>query len=94
MEPAFRDGDWLIVDRRAFRGRRPMVGEVVVARDPDVAGRWLVKRVSGVEDDGRIDVRGDNAAESRDSRAFGAVAAAEVEGLVRWRYWRSRRREG
>lgn len=91
MEPAFRDGDWLIVDRGAFRERRPRVGEVVVVRDPELSGRWLVKRISGVEDDGRFDVRGDNAAESRDSRAFGLVAPTEVEGLLRWRYWRSRR---
>ena len=94
MEPAFRDGDWLIVDRGAFRERGPRTGEVVVVRDPALARRRLVKRIFGVEDDGRIDVRGDNVAESRDSRAFGLVAAAEVEGLVRWRYWRSRRREG
>lgn len=94
MEPALRDGDWLVIQRAAFRARGPWVGEVVVVRDPELAGRWLVKRVHRVEDDGRIDVRGDNVAESRDSRAFGPVAATEVEGLVRWRYWRSRRRQG
>lgn len=88
MEPAFRDGDWLIVDRAAFRGRRPRVGEVVVVRDPEVAARWLVKRVWRVDADGRLDVRGDNTVESRDSRAFGTVAASEVEGRVCWRYWR------
>ena len=90
MEPAFRDGDWLIVDRAAFRAGSPRVGEVVVVRDPELAGRWLVKRVWRVEADGRLDVRGDNAAESRDSRAFGPVAISAVEGRVRWRYWRGR----
>ena len=90
MEPAFRDGDWLIADRAACRARSPQVGDLVVVRDPELAGRWLVKRVSRVEADGRLDVRGDNAAESRDSRAFGPVAISAVEGRVRWRYWRGR----
>lgn len=91
MEPAFCGGDWLIVDRAAFRGRAPRAGEVVVVRDPEVATRWLVKRVWRVDADGWLDVRGDNTAESRDSRAFGLVGVLEVEGRVRWRYWRGRR---
>lgn len=88
MEPALHHGDWLIVERAALCGRSPMVGEVVVVRDPELATRWLVKRVWRVEADGRLELRGDNAAESRDSRVFGPVAASEVAGRVRWRYWR------
>ena len=90
MEPAFRNGDWLIIDRAACRARSPEVGDVVVVRDPELATRWLVKRIFRVEPDGRVDVRGDNAAESRDSRAFGPVAVSAVAGRVRWRYWRGR----
>ena len=92
MEPAFRGGDCLIIDRSVFKARRPRVGEVVVVRDPELAVQWLVKRVWRVAGDGQLDVRGDNAAESRDSRDFGLVPASRVEGLVRWRYWRMQRR--
>ena len=92
MEPAFRGGDCLIVDRLVFKTRGPRVGEVVVVRDPELAVQWLVKRVWRVAGDGQLDVRGDNAAESRDSRDFGLVPASRVEGLVRWRYWRMQRR--
>lgn len=46
MEPALRDGDWLVV--RTAR-RLPRLGELVVVRDPESAGRLLVKRVGEVE---------------------------------------------
>ena len=88
MEPAFRDGDWLIVDRTALKKRCPRMGDVVVVRDPEWAVPWLVKRVWRVADDGQLELRGDNPAASRDSRNFGLVPASRVEGLVRWRYWR------
>ncbi len=91
MEPAFRGGDCLIVDRSVLKARRPRAGDVVVVRDPELAVRWLVKRVWRVADDGQLDLRGDNAAESRDSRDFGLVPPSGVAGLVRWRYWRTQR---
>lgn len=86
MLPAYRPGDWLIVDTRAFRNRLPRAGEVVVARDPRHATRKLIKRVKSVDIHGNIWLEGDNAAASTDSRHFGAVE--QVIGLVRWRYRR------
>ena len=84
MLPTYRPGDWLLVDTRAFRGRLPRVGEVVVARDPRHSTRKLIKRVKSVDDQGNIWLEGDNAAMSTDSRHFGAVE--QVVGLVRFRY--------
>ena len=86
MLPAYRPGDWLLVDTRAFAGRMPRVGEVVVARDPRHATRRLIKRVKSVDIHGNIWLEGDNPAASTDSRHFGAVE--QVIGLVRWRYRR------
>lgn len=46
MRPALEPGDRVLVDRRAYRGRAPARGEVVLARDPTEPSRDLVKRVA------------------------------------------------
>ncbi|MBI2765855.1 MAG: nickel-type superoxide dismutase maturation protease [Chloroflexi bacterium] len=86
MVPTLAPGDYLIADRRAYRARVPRVGDIVLARDPREAARTLVKRVAAA-DGGRVDLRGDNAGQSTDSRAFGRVEPGAVIGRVRWRYW-------
>ncbi|MFY9716688.1 MAG: S26 family signal peptidase [Thermoplasmata archaeon] len=48
MLPALRPGDRLLVDRHAYRGRAPHVGEIVVVADPEEPSRWLVKRVARI----------------------------------------------
>jgi len=90
MAPAYLPGDWLVVDRWAYRRRPPRPGEVVVARDPRDSSKLLLKRVAAVEADGRVWVEGDNAAASTDSRAFGAVGREALVGRVVRRYWRRR----
>ncbi|HTT73964.1 MAG TPA: S26 family signal peptidase [Thermoplasmata archaeon] len=81
MAPALRPGDRLVLDRGAYRTRRPAVGEVVVLVDPDDPGRWLVKRVAGVDPAaGTVDVRGDAGDVSRDSRRFGPVPVERIVG--------------
>jgi nickel-type superoxide dismutase maturation protease len=86
MEPALRDGDWVIVDRRAYRVRVPRAGEVVVASDPRLPAREVVKRVGHYGDEGAW-LQGDNPGASTDSRAFGYVRAELLLGRVAWRYW-------
>ena len=91
MEPAFRSGDRVLVNRLAYRRRAPRAGDVVVLRDPERRGRVLLKRIATAPDDtvagpSRIYVLGDNAAESRDSRAFGAVAENEIIGKAWLKY--------
>jgi len=81
MLPALRPGDRLLVDPGAFRGRFPKAGEVVVVDDPEGRVRWLVKRVAAVDaPGGTIEVRGDAADRSRDSRHFGPVPLRAVVG--------------
>lgn len=87
MAPSLQSGDWLLADPKAFRGQGPQVGQLVLVPDPRQPTRLLVKRVGAVHADGRLDVRGDAADASTDSRAFGAVDPAGVEGQPWFRYW-------
>ena len=97
MAPTLLPGDCLYVDRGAYRESPPARGDVVVVRDPEVPRRFLVKRVTFVPgqpplpDAPRVPPRsvyvlGDNLAESRDSRKFGAVPLELVVGRVWFRY--------
>jgi phage repressor protein C with HTH and peptisase S24 domain len=85
MEPALRDGDWLIVDRRG--SARP--GSVVVARDPRAVGRIIVKRVREVGTDSQLLLESDHPAHS--DEMIGPVDQADVIGTVLFRYWTVRR---
>jgi signal peptidase I len=93
MLPAYKPKERLLVNRLAYLRRGPSVGDVVVIRDPDRPTRYLIKRVAAVrEGDGgrgsgaRYDVRGDNAADSRDSRHFGLIARSAIVGRAWFKY--------
>ena len=78
MVPAYVPGERLTVVRR-WRRVRP--GDVVVVRDPRDHDRWLLKRCVAREGS-RLDLRGDNAPASTDSRDFGPVASRDVRWIV------------
>jgi len=85
MEPAYRPGDRVLVNRLAYVRRRPAAGDVVVLRDPERKGHVLLKRIARAPDGtcpgpARVYVLGDNSAASRDSRAFGPVDRREILG--------------
>ena len=86
MSPAYNPGDWLVVDRGAYGLRLPQPGDVIVLHDPGGFDRRMIKRVHAVTLHGDLDVRGDNASESTDSRTFGLVSPSLVVGRVRWRF--------
>lgn len=93
MAPTLLPGDRLLVDTRAFRKRLPRVGEVIVFADPEAPGRWLVKRVSRVDEaSGAVEVRGDAAELSRDSRRFGPLPARLLVGRAYRLYFPPERR--
>lgn len=83
MEPALRPGDYVIVNRWAYRKEGPAIGDVVVLRNPEAPSQYLVKRVMSGDRMTGFFVLGDNAAHSRDSRAFGMVPLHLVVGKVR-----------
>jgi signal peptidase I len=88
MEPAYRDGDRVLVNRYAYLRRAPAEGDVVVLRDPQRHGRHLLKRIAsppdGTDGSGRYFVLGDNAGDSRDSRRFGLIERRDIVGKA-WR---------
>lgn len=82
MEPALRDGDWIVV---APLSRTPRVGEIVLARDPRDATNLVMKRVAEVKD-GACTLLGDLPEHSTDSRTFGPVKLENVLGRAVFRY--------
>ena len=82
MEPALRDGDWIVVSSLS---RPPKVGAIVLVRDPRDADNLMLKRVAAVAD-GACTVLGDRPEESTDSRTFGPVPLANVLGRAVFRY--------
>ena len=84
MEPAYRAGDRVLVNRLAYLRGGPAVGDVVVLRDPQRPGHQLLKRIAqapdGAPEPARYFVLGDNLARSRDSRTFGLVKRPDILG--------------
>ncbi len=88
MAPTLLPGDWLVVERRTYGGRSPRVGEIVLAPDPREPSRELIKRVARVDDEaGSLELHGDAADASTDSRSFGSVPIGAVTWRAVGRYW-------
>lgn len=83
MVPALDSSDFVVVGRRVGR---LVPGQVVLAHDPRNRARVLAKRIAKVTAAG-VELRGDNAAASTDSRTFGPVPSTDIVGRVVWRYW-------
>jgi nickel-type superoxide dismutase maturation protease len=81
MLPELAPGDRLIALRTPVLER----GDLVAVRDPEERERILVKRVRRLHAT-TVEVVGDNAAASRDSRQFGPVARSDVLGRIVYRY--------
>ncbi len=82
MAPTLLPGDRLLV----LRTWRVRVGDVAVVRDPRDPSLEVVKRVVGLDRDGAVEVRGDHAAASTDSRTYGPVPRALLVGRAIYRY--------
>lgn len=83
MLPGLKAGDEVLLNPR---DTRPCVGDIVVARDPRQPERKMIKRVTAVDERGWLDLRGDNPAQSTDSRTFGLVSPELVVGRVTSRF--------
>jgi nickel-type superoxide dismutase maturation protease len=78
MLPTLRPGQRLTALRP---WRRVRVGDIVVVRDPRDASRWIIKRCVARRAS-LIELRGDNAGASTDSRDFGPIPAKLVKYLI------------
>ena len=86
MSPLLEPGEELLVDLRAYRRQLPRPGDIVIALHPYQKDLRIIKRVVTVSDDGRCLLKGDNAAESTDSRSFGMVPPSQILGRVTSRF--------
>jgi nickel-type superoxide dismutase maturation protease len=79
MEPSLREGDIVLVEKATSIA----AGDVVVAIHPTRRQLRLIKRVESLDDEGVV-VMSDNRAEmnATDSRTFGPVPLADIEGRV------------
>ena len=82
MEPVFKSGDTLWIDRWAFRRQAPFVVDVVVAHHPFSSDQRLVKRVSRVLASGQLELLGDSPEASTDSRGLGLFSPERIVGRV------------
>jgi Signal peptidase, peptidase S26 len=82
MRPTLEPGDRLVTLRTPGR---PRVGGLALSPDPRVPERMLIKRVHAVDGD-RVELRGDAASDSTDSRTFGPVPLGAVQACVAFRY--------
>ena len=84
MAPALRHGDQVLVVL-GLGGLASRPGAIVVVALPD--GTLSVKRLTEIQNDGRVWVEGDNPFGSTDSRTVGPLAADSVRGRVVLRLW-------
>jgi signal peptidase I len=102
MEPTLLPGERVLIDLWSFRRGNPAPGQVVLVAGPDgrpIVKRVTTgplprdevpflspfRAAEGTED--WYEVRGDNQANSTDSRSFGPVPRSHFRGRVLFRYW-------
>lgn len=78
------EGDELLVHPRAYRRRRPVVGDVVLIQHPLRSDLRAVKRVAELRAGG-LWLLGDNPSASTDSRSYGVVPESKLLGRVECR---------
>lgn len=77
MDPAFRTGNLVLVNRLFYLFSKPKIGDVVVLKRE----KYMIKRISKVKNQ-EFFVVGDNEKESTDSRSFGWASKKEIVGKV------------
>ena len=83
MEPSLAAGDGVLL----VPSRRPRPGDIVAFPDPREPARLLLKRVVRVDRrGGTVEVAGDNADASTDSREFGPIPRRDILGRAVYRY--------
>ena len=82
MEPTFKSGDYVFVNKLAYAFGNPSKGDVIVFKHPKEKDRFLIKRISLITNSDEYFVVGDNKSYSRDSRHFGPIKKNMIIGKV------------
>jgi nickel-type superoxide dismutase maturation protease len=86
MTPLLKPGDEVLIDPKAYQESLPTRGDIIVTQHPYRSDLKIIKRVELVLEDERCLLKGDNRAESTDSRAFGPVPVSQLLGRVTTRF--------
>ncbi|MBI2543556.1 MAG: nickel-type superoxide dismutase maturation protease [Candidatus Aenigmarchaeota archaeon] len=81
MEPAFKSGDYVIVNKIFYSFKQPAKGDVIVLKHP-IEKKYLMKRIALATNSNEYYVIGDNKNYSQDSRHFGSVKKDLIIGKV------------
>jgi len=87
MTPTLYDGDIVLIKRDIDTS----IGDVIFVQHPFKQSVTMLKRVAGIDDNGRFELRGDNPRESTDSRTFGSVSIEDIKGKAVCRLKRNTR---
>lgn len=77
MNPTFKSGDAVLVNRLAYFFGTPKVGNIIVLKRQ----KYIIKRITAIKKE-QVFVIGDNKKESTDSRKFGWIDRKEIVGKV------------
>lgn len=86
MRPTLMPGQEVLIFPGAYATRRPEPGDIVVVDHPQQPGLKIIKRVLFVDAEGRCYLKGENATVSQDSRQFGLIPYAQLQGKVICRF--------
>ncbi len=82
MEPDFKSGDYIIVNKLAYLFGSPKKDDIIVFKHPKEKDMLLLKRIHSISNSNEIYVVGDNKDFSRDSRHFGPIKRRMIVGKV------------
>ena len=82
MEPEFKSGDYVLVNRLSYIFGNPRKGDIIVLKHPKEKNKFLIKRISLVTSSDEYFVVGDNKSFSQDSRHFGPIKKELIVGKV------------
>jgi nickel-type superoxide dismutase maturation protease len=78
MAPTLEDGDLVYIEQSVTT----KIGDVVLAQHPYKQSVTMLKRITAIDENGRLELLGDNPSESTDSRTFGSVSIEYIKGKV------------
>ncbi len=86
MIPTLEQGDFILIDTWSYKTKKPAVGDVVVFKHT-ASSVFMVKRVSTPpkrpQQENQYFLLGDNEFDSMDSRHFGFIDKAAIQGKVK-----------